>query len=60
MKLMNIIKDYLKTLGLLIPSVPKSAINPWVKEQNMMEIVDHAVRELTMVRRKKQKKLTEY
>jgi hypothetical protein len=38
----------------------KPAINPWVKEQNMMEIVDHAVRELTMVRRKKQKKLTEY
>jgi hypothetical protein len=35
----------------------KPAINPGIQEQNMMEIVDHAARELTMSRRKK---LTEY
>jgi hypothetical protein len=38
----------------------KPAINPWIQEQNMLEIVDNAARELTISRRKKQKKLTDY
>jgi hypothetical protein len=37
----------------------KPEITPWQKHHNMMEIIDHAARELTMARRKKQKKLTE-
>jgi hypothetical protein len=38
----------------------KPVINPWVKDHNMLEMVDYAARELTMARRKKQTKLTEY
>jgi len=37
----------------------KPGITPWQKHHNMMEIIDHAARELTMARRKKQKKLTD-
>ena len=38
----------------------KPEITQWQKHHNMMEIIDHAAREFTIARRKKQNKLTEY
>ena len=45
-------------IDMRIPVKPE--ITQWQKHQNMMEIIDHAAREFTIARRKKQNKLTEY
>ncbi len=53
----NMYTSDMRRCDIRIPVIPVA--KPWIKYQNMMEIVDHATREFTLSRRKKQKKLTD-